>query len=491
MTGWSVVSAGVVFVAAIVVRGEDGSGARAIGVVPAPDARVGLGGPAADGATPHGGPCDACDASCDGVHDIADVGPFVTQLVAAEPGCSACAGDLDANGSVNGLDIQLFVDCLIAPAATGACCADGVNCAVTTQSACAGFWLGAGSDCGASACGFAGLTAYRAQHGAGYFPFQKTAVGEGNEVSATHGPGVRINGFGDSDPAGEDDLIEVLVTTSQPGIALVLRRTHSALRVWTTPTKVSGTELAFTNDRTDALPIGGGTLTLWVEWAEAVHGLADLHLEPQGTAVSLDSLTFHTFASVVMSLGGEDQVPSVPVDPNHGTFVVAHALYGLGYDVHIHDEDDVGADGLGPVYNKVVDGVAHRMVGEVSIFGYSHGGGSTHDLSERLDLDRAGIGVFEIVVTSYVDAVENDSDIDIQQELRRPPSTVYHANHYQSGSFSDFFLDGGPVPNSDPPPTGLNVETTPWGAGATHFQVDDFVQVRSFIETNLVSRVTP
>ena len=31
-------------------------------------------------------------------------------------------------------------------------------------------------------------------------------------------------------------------------------------------------------------------------------------------------------------------------------------------------------------------------------------------------------------------------------------------------------LDGGPVPDSNPPPTGLDVETTPWGAGATHFE---------------------
>lgn len=47
------------------------------------------------------------------------------------------------------------------------------------------------------------------------------------------------------------------------------------------------------------------------------------------------------------------------------------------------------------------------------------------------------------------------------------------------------------MPNSDPPPSGLNVETTPWGAGATHFLVDDYVEVRNFIENNLVIRLTP
>jgi hypothetical protein len=192
-----------------------------------------------------------------------------------------------------------------------------------------------------------------------------------------------------------------------------------------------------------------------------------------------------------MALGGEDQVPSVPVDPNHGTFVVGIALYGRGYDVHMHDEDDVAADGSGAAFDEVVDAVSHRMVDQVAIFGYSHGGGSTYDLADRLDNDRPGIGVFEIRATSYVDGVENDSDFDVQQELRRPPSSGYHANQYQVGSLADFFLDGGPVPNSDPPASGLNVETTPWGAGATHFVVDDYPQVRSFIETNFTIWLTP
>jgi hypothetical protein len=30
------------------------------------------------------------------------------------------------------------------------------------------------------------------------------------------------------------------------------------------------------------------------------------------------------------------------------------------------------------------------------------------------------------------------------------------------------------------------VETTAWGAGATHFEVDDFVQVRDLIEVSLL-----
>ena len=165
--------------------------------------------------------------------------------------------------------------------------------------------------------------------------------------------------------------------------------------------------------------------------------------------------------------------------------------YTQGYDVHMFDEDNVAADGSGPVYDEVVNAIQNRSVNDVAIYGYSHGGGSTYDLADRLDLNRAGIGVFEITWSSYVDSVSNNSDVDLAQELRRPPSTAYHANHYQHGAFlPDFFLDGGPVPDSNPPPTGLDVETTPWGASSTHFDVDDYPEVRGFMETTLLPRVT-
>lgn len=445
------------------------------------------------GASRPSGPCDSCDLNCDSLHDSLDIAPFVESLVNGASRCSPCSGDLDANGLLDGRDIQGFIDCLLAPPPAGACCTGQDGCVETTASSCAGIWLGPASDCQTSSCAFGALTAYRPQHGAGYFPFAQTAVLDADEESASTGPGIRINVPGDSDPSGEDDLVEVLIENTRPGVAVALRRTHSALRAWTTRTKLAGTEIAFTTDRTDALMLDEGdtSLSIWIEWAAPVHGVAELHLEPYAGAYALDTLSFHTFRSIVVALGGENQEPTVPVDPNHGTFAVATALYGRGFDAHLYDEDDVGPDGLGPVFIEVVSAISNRLVDEVSIFGYSHGGGSTYDLAERLDNDRPGIGAFEIVATSYADAVENDSDFDVAQESRRPPATAYHANLYQVGSFADFFLDGGPVAGSDPSPNGLNVETTVWGSGATHFQVDDFAEVRSFIEVNLAGRLTP
>ncbi|MCA9243009.1 MAG: hypothetical protein KDA32_03570 [Phycisphaerales bacterium] len=331
------------------------------------------------------------------------------------------------------------------------------------------------------------LTAYRPQFGTGYAPYLRTAVADGDEEDAERGPGIRINNPGDADPAGEDDLIEVTVSVSPPGAPLRLRRSANSLSVWTTRGKTPGTQVAFMSDEA-ALP---GQTTLWVEWSAAAHGQATLSLgKPSGE--TLDSLRFHTFRSIVTALGGEDQVPTTPAVANSGTYVVAEALYQRGFDVLQFDEDNVSPNGSGAVYDAIVDAIQHRQVSEVAIYGYSHGGGSTYDLAERLDVNRAGIGMFEIRFTSYADSVENDSDIDVQQELRRPLSVLYHLNHYQHGTLlEDFFLDGGPVPNSNPPPTGLDVETTPWGANSTHFTVDDYVQVRSAIELDLGGVMAP
>jgi hypothetical protein len=334
-----------------------------------------------------------------------------------------------------------------------------------------------------------GLTAFRPQHGAGYAPFVQKRVPEELEEDPARGPGIRVNGLGELDPAGEDDLVEVIVSR-EVDATLVLERSGPQLSVWRTRDRRPGMELPFVGARSAPLPFGRESrLTLWIEWRGA-GGVAALVLRALEPDLALDRLLFHAFTGLVVALGGEGQTPQLPPDPNHGTFVVGQALYEQGYDVLMSDEDEVHADGSGSVYDEVVNAVQHRSVTQLAIFGYSHGGGSTHDLCERLDALRAGIGTFTIAFTSYVDGVENDSDIDVDMELRRPPASAFHADQFQRGSFADFFLDGGPVPNSAPPPSGLDVETTPWGSGATHFVVDDFTQVRDFILMNLELRVS-
>ena len=419
---------------------------------------------------------------------------------AADP-CIFTCGDLNGDGVVDVIDFDAFLDCMAQPPGSAPECAcadmDGSGAIDMRDFAVFSVLFGAASDetppdCTGAFAASANLTAYRPQHGAGYAPFARTAVSEADEESDTRGPGIRINAPGDVDPAGEDDLIEVRLNVDPPGAALALRRSDVALRVWTTRNKQGGTEIAFVNDKTGVLPIGGAQsqLTLWVEWASPAHGVAELYVESPAVSAPKDTLVLHSFRATVLALGGESQVPSDPPDANHGTFISAQSLYRRGYDVHMYDEDNVSADGSGAVFDEAATAVRDRGVDSVAIFGYSHGGGSTYDLADLLDISRPALGVFEIEFTSYVDSVSNNSDIDTGQELRRPPSTAYHLNHYQHGSlFEDFGLDGGPVANSNPPPTGLDVETTPWGATSTHFEVDDYVQVLSLLEGSLEAAI--
>ena len=66
------------------------------------------------------------DLDCDGSMNGLDIDPFVlaltstppgyTEYYAQYPGCDAMLADVDCNGSINGLDIDPFVQCL-----TGGC----------------------------------------------------------------------------------------------------------------------------------------------------------------------------------------------------------------------------------------------------------------------------------------------------------------------------------------------------------------------------------
>lgn len=59
--------------------------------------------------------CNPCDINCSGGVDATDVSAFVNMLLT--PGgspCSACAGDPDASLAIDGNDIQMFVECVLA-----------------------------------------------------------------------------------------------------------------------------------------------------------------------------------------------------------------------------------------------------------------------------------------------------------------------------------------------------------------------------------------
>lgn len=53
--------------------------------------------------------CDPCDANCDGSINGFDVDPFVELLLGQGAPCSPCAGDINDDGSVNGFDVDGLV----------------------------------------------------------------------------------------------------------------------------------------------------------------------------------------------------------------------------------------------------------------------------------------------------------------------------------------------------------------------------------------------
>ena len=343
------------------------------------------------------------------------------------------------------------------------------------------------------------MTAHRPVTGSSGAPFQRWPVPEGEEMAP--GAGIRVNGDDDdadgtpdrddASVAAENDLIELVLTVDPPappaGYEYALTRSSAALRVWTAPTK--GTELMGASG--DAvLTFTSGSLTLWVENHAGGPGemLLAARAAAGGPPVAADAVRFTPFTSVVIALGGENQVPAdPPLEPaNHGTFQLAITLFRLGYDVHMYDEDVVPANGLGAAYNEVVGAIQRRQVSRVAIYGYSHGGGSTNDLARRLDANRATIGAFSLDFTAYVDGIDNDSDIDIDPESALPPTTGFHANYYQHPGCGFLQLCGGPVAGAD---LNVNVTATPWGASLTHFTVDDAPDVLQGIQSLLVTHV--
>ncbi|MCG3129004.1 MAG: hypothetical protein CHACPFDD_03900 [Phycisphaerae bacterium] len=57
--------------------------------------------------------CDPCDVNCDGTVNGFDIDPFVELLTSAATPCESCAGDVNGDGTVDGFDIDALVECLI------------------------------------------------------------------------------------------------------------------------------------------------------------------------------------------------------------------------------------------------------------------------------------------------------------------------------------------------------------------------------------------
>ena len=341
------------------------------------------------------------------------------------------------------------------------------------------------------------LVAYRPQSEAYNAPLQRRAVLDVDENAI--GAGVRINGDDDdgdgvadrddAEVVGENDLIEVELrfgsVPASAGTEYVLKRSNDRLRVWATSSK--GPAVLATSDEVTIEALAS-VQSVWVESPEG--GEADLTFELRDTqtleVLASDEVHFFSFTSLTIGLHGEFQFPTDPVyGPNEGISYLAVALHEEGFDSHMYEEDDVASDGSGPVYDEIVEAVQNRGVTSVALYGFSHGGGSIYDLSERLQLNQASIGEFDIVLTAYIDSIENDSDVDLDPEVRLPLNTQYHVNYYQQWGFIPPWGDS--VAGAD---VDVNVTSTSWGSFLWHITITNSSEVQSGIFDPILLRVT-
>lgn len=302
------------------------------------------------------------------------------------------------------------------------------------------------------------------------------------------GVGIRVNqdddngnSIGDSAEIGavngENDLIEIEFKKPQllEGFDLVIKKSP-ALKVWGNKDKSN-------------LVAGAGNEAVVPEglkpprsyWVESIVDLEDGELEfllrPKngGEDVSLYKIPFYTYKTFLVGLSGEISI--VAPDPlDNGIYDVSERLYLCGYNVSYYDEDVVGNEGEGQAFEEVRQQVKTCFVGELGVFGHSHGGGSTYNLTKLLDQKRNEIGAFTIPYTGYVDAIKENS---ANAEDRFPPSAAHLLNYYQR----DGFIDGFSVSGAD------NHNVTPWGLG--HGGIDNDPRVIKAITDTAKAKINP
>jgi hypothetical protein len=246
-------------------------------------------------------------------------------------------------------------------------------------------------------------------------------VPEANEVT----PGVGIR----PEALEANDLVPVFVevapnaaTLDDNNIDIVLSRSAGDIKAWADPDR-SVAILGTNNEKVD--PFNGQTSGwVFVEWVGMETGTADLQLvlrdndlEPEETGYEKveDTLRFRPFTSLIVGFTGEGQNPIPALGQTHGMRQIMDRLAGMGYDVRLYDEDDVGWDpfDLGDFIQQgflgeqqgfeAVEQAIARGVSDIGLIGYSHGGGAVAELGEKL----AGSALtYNLNFVAYIDAVD-------------------------------------------------------------------------------------
>ncbi len=195
-----------------------------------------------------------------------------------------------------------------------------------------------------------------------------------------------------------------------------------------------------------------------------------------------------------------------------------------GCDVHVWDDGrdwiravDCDEWGEGRALNMVANAINNHGQSQVAMIGYSHGGGSTYNLSQSLAFDGLSFTYvvryddfgnpiynakkyedrihqdYSVAYTSYIDAINNHASLATSPETRRPEASQYHVNQYQQNTV---YL-GGRVPlNGDhsSPLGDIDEDRSGWldrnGQRLTHSTIDDDKAILNVVTDSFEGRVS-
>ena len=287
-----------------------------------------------------------------------------------------------------------------------------------------------------------------------------------------------------------------------------LVRSSSNLKLWQGDEEIN----AYFNNDNETSVIISSPRSIWVEYDSAGDTTETLTFRVKSGDLVLyeEDIDFKPFNGITMAFVGElQQAGNVTRDPGINTWVIQELR--AGYDVHVWDDgydiSILGSDnplwnesgvynnyvvdcnrvGNGRAFSELCSAINYRKQTKVSLVGYSHGGGSVYNIARRLNYDGAYdpetfitytkqlTNDYELVFSSYIDAVQNNTSLNPLAETRLPPGTQFHVNQYQRSSFYNSFINetcfwGNSVAGSDD-----NLDRTI--LGVNHATIDEDLRI--------------
>jgi hypothetical protein len=226
-----------------------------------------------------------------------------------------------------------------------------------------------------------------------------------------------------------------------------------------------------------------GSMSIWVEAIDQGEGELEWQLKSGGIVIGIiGKLKFITYKELIVGLSGETFYSGSA--NGNGMFDVCQKLYLEGYNVAYYDVHSINTTSGDPAYREAGFQISQCFVQEIGIFGHSHGGGATHDISKKINDARSSLGSFGINFTGYVDAIRHDGTFERVAETRYPPSSLYHWNYYQR----HLPIMGNAVFGAA---TNLDVNTTTWGSSLGHLSIDNDPTVQNELHSTIKTHVAP